>query len=1093
MWRRFPIHALLSPLCLPPFPAPPLPSPHLFPRQLGGGDAPPAAAAKRLDISLSGEIPTLTRYHMDNASILTHLSSCHLSPNGEQVVLTSRGHVAVIGSRSDKNDRSPLDDAVDGIGTNVPLSAARFAVDTRKGGGIANISNGGNGGTGCTSFSEFTSLIASTPIVVPRPRLERGCRRAFASFGPQNRLFFQSDESGSFRGGMRLFESAVGAEAWGMTTLTASPPRPATPLQRDDAPVVAGAAGAGAGVEDNTVRVECVPSPTGRFVAYHTRTHVMVQETGGSNRRLGLLAQTVPDPGSRLPNEGGETKDDSRTAVLSALSALPAVPAVPALPLMVAAVTGSVSKIDSDVNERFAWGDLTWSQDGRFLLFAHPSENHFLQVHLFDAHAGAAAARAGGVASLAVPLTSDAFNCFSPQFAAPSAVPLSSDKKAASSDVPKKKTSATADATPTLEEAMQVKKVGGGEAGEGEAGAGGEAGGDGGYEEEEDRYSVNSPMVYFLSERAYESLAGHPFGPSAPMPFCNKEVGVYKIIASGGATRSGEAVRLTTLYQQATSAKQATSAVASCRGLDIGLDAQRVTQIATDNYDRLKCNAHNMVLRRTEGSELVAMGGFTGGGGGGGKADGRAKTWKAVSLCKGVIHYELRGGRLLVRSAQGIKVVAAAKGGDLTSATAVSGAPLLNLGQCCGLQGGGAAGGESMMVDPRVEWRQMFDEAWRVIQSTFYDPGLHGLDWDAVRTAHLPLVERVMCRSDLNVVIGSMASELSALHMYVYGGDEGGIAGLKKALPSPPPPGSLGCDVEVGVDPAAEGGGLRVSRLLCGGGSAEEGDGPRYRSPAVAGGINAGDVLVSVGGVSVGAHRSLGAALIGRTGALVPVVFRRPVGAARGGGGDGDEGGGGAGKESKGGEGGEGGDGGKQEQQQEQEHCPGQGEQRVAWVQPMSAWQDRELRYRDWEATCAASVERETRGRAAYVHLRAMGGRDYASWHRSFFPNFDKGGLVIDVRHNRGGNIDTWLLDRLLRQAWLFFHACDAAPNYAAQAAFRGHIAVVCNERTASDGEGFCLGTQRVLPEGRVKIFGTRTWGGFIWIAAGHKLVDGGT
>ena len=695
MWRRLPTTPS-SHRCVWP-PNPPLPySPRLFPRQIGGGDAPPAAA-RRLDISLSGEIPTLTRYHMDNASILQHLSSCHLSPNGEQVVLTSRGHVAVIGSRSDAKDRSPLDDAVDGIGTNVPLGAARYAVDTRRAGGSIS-----RKGTDTVRFSEFTSLIASTPIVVPRPRLERGCRRAFAAFGPQNRLFFQSDEAGSFRGGMRLFESAVGAEAWGMTlmsTLTASPPRPATPLQRDDAPVL-GAAGAGAGGEDNTVRVECVPSPTGRFVAYHTRTHVMVQETQetqgtGSNSRLGFLAQNVPgapcDPGSRLHSEGGETKDDSRTATLSAD------PAVPALPLMVAAVTGSVSKIDSDVNERFAWEDLTWSHDGRFLLFAHPSENHFLQVFLFDAHAGAAAARAGGVASLAVPLTSDAFNCFSPQFAAPSAAPLS--KRAANSDAHKKtsETSESSGATPTLEGATNVKKVGGGgggEAGEGEKGAaGGEAGGDGGYEEEEDRYSVNSPMVYFLSERAYESLAGHPFGPSAPMPFCNKEVGVYKIIASSGATRSGEAVRLTTLYRQATSAKQATSALASCRGLDIGLDAQRVTQIATDNYDRLKCNAHNLVLRRTEGSELVAMGGFTGGGGGGGKADGRAKTWKAVSLCKGAIHYELRGGRLLVRSAQGIKVVAAAKGGDLTSATAVSGAPLLNLGQCCGLQGGGAGGG----------------------------------------------------------------------------------------------------------------------------------------------------------------------------------------------------------------------------------------------------------------------------------------------------------------------------------------------------------------------------------------------------------------
>ena len=142
-----------------------------------------------------------------------------------------------------------------------------------------------------------------------------------------------------------------------------------------------------------------------------------------------------------------------------------------------------------------------------------------------------------------------------------------------------------------------------------------------------------------------------------------------------------------------------------------------------------------------------------------------------------------------------------------------------------------------------------------------------------------------------------------------------------------------------------------------------------------------------------------------------------------------------------------------------------------------------ELRYRDWERRCQLAVEEGTRGRAAYVHLRAMGGRNYSEWQRAFFPRFDKHGLVIDVRWNRGGNIDTWILDRLLRKAWLFFHSCDAGPNYSAQAAFRGHVVVLCNEMTASDGEGFCLGARRVLEPGRVpRIFGTRTWGGFIWI-----------
>ena len=53
------------------------------------------------------------------------------------------------------------------------------------------------------------------------------------------------------------------------------------------------------------------------------------------------------------------------------------------------------------------------------------------------------------------------------------------------------------------------------------------------------------------------------------------------------------------------------------------------------------------------------------------------------------------------------------------------------------------------------------------------------------------------------------------------------------------------------------------------------------------------------------------------------------------------------------------------------------------------------------------------------------------------------------------------LLGRLLRQAWLHFHGRYGDPYYQQQGAFRGHVAVLCNEFTASDGEGFCEGSRR--------------------------------
>ena len=57
------------------------------------------------------------------------------------------------------------------------------------------------------------------------------------------------------------------------------------------------------------------------------------------------------------------------------------------------------------------------------------------------------------------------------------------------------------------------------------------------------------------------------------------------------------------------------------------------------------------------------------------------------------------------------------------------------------------------------------------------------------------------------------------------------------------------------------------------------------------------------------------------------------------------------------------------------------------------------------------------------------------------------------------------------------------------QYAFRGHLVVLCNEFTASDGEAFSEGFKRL---GLGKVIGTRTWGGEIWLSFSNRLVDKG-
>ena len=93
------------------------------------------------------------------------------------------------------------------------------------------------------------------------------------------------------------------------------------------------------------------------------------------------------------------------------------------------------------------------------------------------------------------------------------------------------------------------------------------------------------------------------------------------------------------------------------------------------------------------------------------------------------------------------------------------------------------------------------------------------------------------------------------------------------------------------------------------------------------------------------------------------------------------------------------------------------------------------------------------------------------------------------MRHNNGGNIDSLILEKLLRKAWFYWKGRAGEPTWNMQYAFRGHMVVLCDRNTASDGEAFAEGFRRL---GLGKVIGTRTWGGEIWLSSSNRLSDGG-
>lgn len=331
-------------------------------------------------------------------------------------------------------------------------------------------------------------------------------------------------------------------------------------------------------------------------------------------------------------------------------------------------------------------------------------------------------------------------------------------------------------------------------------------------------------------------------------------------------------------------------------------------------------------------------------------------------------------------------------------------------------------------VNLQQEWRQMFTEAWRLERDYFYDPNLHQVDWQHLLDQHLPLLDRITDRDEFNHLLAQMVGELAALHTFVHSGD---IRRGQDRVYS----GSLG--VQWG---ASNEQGVSIAHIY-----QTDPDYPKERGPLLQPEINieVGDVVEMINGVPTASVSYPAILLQNKVDQDVRVKVR------------------------------------SQSEQQSFERV----------VKPISIAKERDLRYGEWEYSRRLMVEEKSQNQIGYIHLRAMGRANYKEWTRHYYPVFNRQGLVIDVRHNRGGNIDSWILGKLMRQAWFFWQPRVGKPSWNMQYAFRGHMVVLVNGRTSSDGEVLADGFRRL---GLGKVIGTRTWGGEIWLSRNTWLADKG-
>ena len=336
-------------------------------------------------------------------------------------------------------------------------------------------------------------------------------------------------------------------------------------------------------------------------------------------------------------------------------------------------------------------------------------------------------------------------------------------------------------------------------------------------------------------------------------------------------------------------------------------------------------------------------------------------------------------------------------------------------------------------TDPRAEWRQIFADAWRMHRDYFYDKAMHGVDWLGVRRKYEPLLARVTDRAELGELLGLMASELGALHSQV------GMPDLRAGTEDPALAG-LGAQLVKQAD------GFKIVRIYAG-----DPELPSELSPLAAPdlGISVGDVITAVNGRPTSGAADLSALLRGQAGRQVLLQIT------------GVDGNGGV-KETP----------------------------RI--VTPVAQRRELQLRMNDWRFSRARAVQQAGLGRIGYLHLRAMGAADIADFAREFYAQTDREGLIIDVRFNTGGNIDSWILEKLLRRAWAFWQrrSPDGVPTYEnMQQTFQGQVVILINEETYSDGETFAEGFKRL---GLGVAIGKQTSGAGVWLSDQNRLIDNG-
>jgi tricorn protease len=294
-------------------------------------------------------------------------------------------------------------------------------------------------------------------------------------------------------------------------------------------------------------------------------------------------------------------------------------------------------------------------------------------------------------------------------------------------------------------------------------------------------------------------------------------------------------------------------------------------------------------------------------------------------------------------------------------------------------------------IEPSREWANIFNEAWRVNRDYFYDPGMHGVDWDAMKAKYSVFLSDISCRSDLYRMMRWMFSELAVGH---HGFQS---TGDRMNNPDRVGGGLLGADYKIAN------GRYQIEKIYGG-----LNWNPGLRSPLTEPGVDVsvGDYLIAVDGKAVSADDNLFSFFENTAGKIVELTVSANSGGSNA---------------------------------------------RKVHVVPVD--NERSLRNRDWVEENIRKVDEATDGQVAYVYVPNTTTAGHEYFKRYFFPQVNKKAVIIDERFNGGGQLADYYIDHLKKpyqSSWNFRYGEDLrAPSGSIQ----GPKVMLIDENAGSGGD----------------------------------------